>query len=365
MKRRSGTGKISVKRILFTALNVLLAVAALLCFSAAFLLTGVLDAQETARRWRGDNPMEYSQMSCYLPVDGKLTKEQLYEFRQKLETGLHSAAVDIDNDSSLYVDAWSAVAKVSVSSALGKGDVSAIAVGGHFFTFHPLRLISGNYISEDDLMQDRVLLDQETAWLLFGGTDLQGMEMRINGSPFMVAGVVEREQDFASRKAYTSGMGIYMSYDALLSLDETAGVTCYELVCAQPVDGFVQSQVEENFPLGEGVSVENSKRFSLTSLLKVAGDFGERSMQTRGVIYPYWENAARYIEDWTALLLIAGMAFALTPVITVVVLFIKLLGRGKDKLTEDLLPRARDNVEEAVRVRQRRHWEKKHGKHQE
>ena len=67
-------------------------------------------------------------------------------------------------------------------------------------------------------MQDRALLDEETAWLLFGGTDIQGLSFKINGVPFVVAGVIEREQDFATKKAYTDGMGIFISYDGYMNL---------------------------------------------------------------------------------------------------------------------------------------------------
>lgn len=61
-------------------------------------------------------------------------------------------------------------------------------MGGNFFDFHPIRLLSGNYISPDDLMKDRVLLDEDTAWLLFGGTQLEGLSFKIDGVPFVVAG---------------------------------------------------------------------------------------------------------------------------------------------------------------------------------
>ena len=91
-----------------------------------------------------------------------------------------------------------------MASELGHGEASAIAVGGNFFDFHPIRLLNGTYLAESDLMKDRVLLDEDLAWLLFGGTDLQGMPMEINGVPFVVGGVVQREQDFASRRAYTA-----------------------------------------------------------------------------------------------------------------------------------------------------------------
>ena len=44
---------------------------------------------------------------------------------------------------------------------------------------------------------------------------------------------------------------------------------------------------------------------------------------------------------------------------------VRLFILGKTKLEEDLLPKARDNVAEAIRVRQRRAWEKRHLKKKE
>jgi hypothetical protein len=36
------------------------------------------------------------------------------------------------------------------------------------------------------------------------------------------------------------------------------------------------------------------------------------------------------------------------------------LRRGKKKMDEEILPEAREKTEEAIRVRQRKRWEKKH-----
>ena len=284
------------------------------------------------------------------------------------------------------MDAWSCVDKVSVSSALGKGDVYATAVGGRFFDFHPITLLSGNYISSDDLMQDRALLDEETAWLLFGGTDIQGLSFKINGVPFVVAGVIEREQDFATKKAYTDGMGIFISYDGYLNLfsgtadaasaadavsDASAvqggagaatGIQCYEFVMPDPVKNFALSFAKEKFPIGRGEIVNNTERFRLSSLWEKVKSFDERSMQTRGVLYPYWENAARCVEDRAALLLVAAIAALILPVVTVLVLAVRYAVRGKRRLEDDLLPAWKDSAEEAIRVRQRARWEKRHGK---
>ena len=401
------------------ALPIAAAILALLCLSCLLVyshLANMLDSQHQAERWQGEGELKFSQLSCFMSVDQKLTLEQVYTFRNAMMTKFHEAALDIDNDSQLFCDAWSTTGKVYVYSDQGKGDVSVIAVGGNFFDFHPIRLLSGNYISPDDLMKDRVLLDEETAWLLFGGTQLEGMSFKIDGVPFVVAGVIEREQDFASLKAYTSGMGIYMSYDAYSSIKSSGsstltatassgsgssssgsggsggsgsgssgdnsgssggssggsgssgssvGIECYEVVMAEPVKGFALGVAKEKFPIGGGVIVDNSNRYSFENVLKLVKQFGSRSMQTHGVILPYWENAARCIEDWCLALLIAAIVTAVLPLVLLAIFLVRLFIRGKGKLTQDLMPRAKERVGEAIRVRQRKAWERRYGKKEE
>ena len=162
-------------------------------------------------------------------------------------------------------------------------------------------------------MDDLVVLDEETAWKLFGGTDLTGMSMTINGQPFVVSGVIAREDDFATKKAYSGEGGIFLSYSALSRLLEETTVTCYELVMPDPISGYARNLVKENFSVGTGDIVENSSRYTLGHLWEVIRDFGNRSMRTNGVMYPYWENAARLTEDYAALLLVLAGLFAFYP----------------------------------------------------
>ncbi len=353
------------KRIFLLALNALLVLLALLCLLTIRILSANMEAQKAAERWQGESGTAFRQISCYLPVDEKQSLNDMYAFRFKLLDALHKAALDIDTDESLFVDAWSAVDKLTVSSSRASGEASVIAVGGEFFQFHPIRLLSGSYLSENDLMQDRVLLDEDLAWLLFGGTELTGMSLKINGVPFVVGGVIEREQDFASKRAYTVGQGLYMSYDAYVGLTgNEQSVTCYELVMPEPVKGFALDTVKTSFTLGRGEALENTGRFSLLRLYKLLGQAGTRSMQAMGLMYPYWENAARCVEDICVILLLAATVFAVIPLVTAVVYAVRLIKRGKEGLEEQILPRIKDSAEEAVRVRQRRRWEKQHGLHE-
>lgn len=377
----------NVKR--FKKRTLIIAAALLLMCLLAILgwqrLAHLLDSQRAAERWQGESETEFAQVSCFMAVDEKVSLDEIYTFRNAIQTKLHEAALDIDNDQKLFNDAWSTTGKVNVSSELGKGTVSVTAVGGGFFDFHPLRLLSGSYITADDFTQDRVLLDEDTAWLLFGGTDLQGMSFKIEGVPFVVAGVIQREDDAVSKKAYTSGMGIYMSYDAYMALDTSsstdtesagetsetdssgttastsaAGISCYELVLAEPVKNFTYSFVSEKFPIGGGVIVNNSTRYGAAQLLKLAKQFGLRSMQTQGVAYPYWENAARCTEDWGMALLVLAVLTGIMPAVIVAITIIRYASALWREFRDGLWPKTVERTKEAIRVRERKHWEKTH-----
>ena len=229
-------------------------------------------------------------------------------------------------------------------------------------------------------MKDRVLLDPDTAWLLFGGTELSGMSFSINGVPYVVAGVVERENDRFSKKAYgDTGMGIYMSYDGYCALldqsssattDGTAaaastpstkpGISCYEIVLAEPVKNFAYNAVKDKFPIGSGEIVDNTHRFDTENIWKLAKDVTARSMRGSAVVYPYWENAARGAEDTCALYMLCAIVTGLFPAGLALFVLIRGIVRGKTRLEEDVFPKWKENISEAVRVRERKRWEKKH-----
>lgn len=289
-----------------------LAVVCMLCVWALAAVSGTLDTQMAARRWRGENEMRFAQVSVFLPEDGKLEQSEIESFRQTLEQKLVDASLEASEGGSLYDDAYSGVTTLSVTSGKTTLSVKTVGVGGDFFLFHPMQLRAGSYLTADDYMNDRVLLDEELAWALFGSYDVAGMSVQIGERTYPVAGVVHREDDFASRRAYQDGAGMFMSYEALNAVSETK-LSCYEIVMPDMISGFAQSTVSENFPVGNGVVIENTGRYGLVELAKIVTSFGERSMNTKGVIYPYWENAARLTEDYAAGLLLLAVLSGVFP----------------------------------------------------
>ncbi len=350
-------------RAIWHSCCILMFILALVCILVINALAHRLDSQRTAEHWKGESKESFSQVSCFIPAASSVTRNDIYGFRYKVLDALHTAALDADGTDGLWVDAWSREGKVKLSSSRASTDASAVAVDGEYFTFHRLHLLSGSYFRESDLMKDKVLLDEEIAWKLYGGTELEGMAIKVNGQDFLVGGVVEREQGAESRRAYTSGAGVYMSYDAYVKLTGDDRVDCYELVLAEPVKDFARQTAESAFPLKGGEVVVNTGRFTLPRLISHIPKLGDRAIQSNGIRYPYWENAARIVEDRCSILLIVTVVFLLLPLITAAVFIVQLLRYGSEILTESVLLRIAEDAREAIRVRQRRRWEKRQGRH--
>jgi len=354
----------SVQRLLKrwpVMLALILALVCALCLWRLWAVSKLLTSQQAAQRWKGTDEREFAQLSFFLPAEQKLTRDQIHTFRNDMAQKLKGASYHVETETGLYNDAWSLAGTVRVSAGRQSGEVQAFAVGGGFFDFHPLRLLSGNYLRPGDVMDDRVLLDRETAWLLFGAVDVAGMSFSVNGTPFVAAGVYEHERDAFSKAAYGEGMSIYMSYDAYCRLfPEDTGLSCYELVMAEPVKGFAHSAAEEKFPVKRASLVDNSYRFEIDRLYKLLRAGTERSMHKGSVVYPYWENAARAVEDRAAFWLAAGAVTGAFPAALLLVELIRMAVRGKKKLEGDILPGAKAKSREFIREQNRRRWERKH-----
>lgn len=348
-----GIKNFGFKQWFLLILNIVLVLAVIAALAGVRFLSNTLESLTAAERFRGGGEIRFAQLACYLPEGQKKSEDDIWSFRQSLDTKMVEQSLEAPEGGRLYLDAYCGASTVTVSSENGSATVEAVGVGGNYFYFHPLQLRSGSYISEGDIMDDLVVLDEEMAWRLFGGTDLTGMQISVNNAPFVVAGVISREDDFASRRAYSGDGGIFMAYSALSRLDEGMGITCYEIVMPDPISGYARGVVSETFPVGSGDVVENSDRYGLVHLVKeVIGQFGERSMRTNAVIYPYWENAARLTEDYAAMLLVSALLLGLCPALFALVYLIRSIRRGyryvKRKVPETVEARIEKHREEAL-----------------
>lgn len=339
------------KHKLPVALNLVLIILAGVCFGLCIKMKNTLPYTKAAENWAGNSGERFAYISCFMPETARTDQQSVYSFKSTMEQKLIENSMEAAEGRTLWTFAYCGNAAVSVSTDKGSATVEALGVGGDFFFFHPMLLRSGNYIAESDLMHDGVVIDKELAWKLFGAIEVNGMELEIAGKTFYVAGVVERDSDFASSEAYGSDIGLYMAYDVFNEITNE-GINCYELVFPNPVTNFAMNLVKDNFTGGTGtVYVDEGARYGISSLWSVVKDFGKRSMRTDGIIFPYWENAARLTEDYAALAAVLCCAFLLVPLGFVLTLGYKYARKGASaawKKTEELSVKFYDSVNDKL-----------------
>ena len=292
------------------------------CLIARAVMAKTQQSQMQAERWAGESEQAFMQYTCFFTRDDLKDLESVYALRQSFSDKFAEADLEAAPGGSLYCDAWSTTGSIKITSEHGSATTAVAAVGGSFFDFHPLTLRSGVCFRQSDLMKDRVVLDEVLAWMLFGSPYVAGMPVEIDGRPYVIAGVVQRESDKATKLFAEDGPMLYIPFESWLELDPNAGIDCYEVVLPEPVDGFTQTVLEEKFPVGNGILQQNTGRFTLGASIQQMKKFGTRGVRTSAAILPYWEHAARYVEDWCTLLAFLAFLLLIYPAICALVAFV-------------------------------------------
>jgi len=292
------------------------------------LLCSMLDSQKAAAAWSNGGE-RFAQLSVFIEKGMGLTEESIHTLRRSVDSALTQSSISPAGEHArIWIDAYHAEGSLTFASQRASLAVQAIGIGGDFFHFHPFELHDGYYFSDSDTLYDRILIDETVAWQLFGSYDVTGLELKVGERPFIIAGVLKTENDFASSAALAEDAQprIYMSYTALRELDEMIEICCYEAVIPDPVTGFAAQLLGDGITVDESsrIIAENSQRFRFSSLLKLVGSFGQRSMQKVAIQLPYWENAARMVEEYAALVQLLWLLLCLIPLTGIITLIVYL-----------------------------------------
>ena len=268
-------------------------------------------------------------VETYLDIDPEelSSKQQIVETIRIEDLGNEQSqpADNVPTISDLYASCYSAQGIISITFEDRTAEnVNAIGVGGDFFIMHPLTLVNGTYFSDDNLMRDGIVIDEDMAWQLFGSSNIVGEMVTIGGIPHYITGVIHKDRGRMRKAAGLNDSYVYLSYDSLARYGDilsgktssqeiseegdtmlAGGINCYEAIMPNPVDGIAAKIVKESAGVDDRyISViDNTDRFSFFSLIRVIRDFGTRSMWGKPIFYPYWENTARGWEDVLALIL--------------------------------------------------------------
>ena len=257
--------------------------------------------QLIANRW-ADDSIPYHQITAF---SNAMSREEIANLRNQIAIGLNAASYTEESVSGrLWVDSYASFATDTVSrrdqiNVKSLNNVEIVGAGGDFFLFHPLTLIGGCYFTQDDVMHDRVLIDKELAWHLFGAYDVAGKQIQIREQSFTVAGVYDAGKDKDLSYAKSGHSYLYMDDVAFQKLYPDTPVRCYEVVLPNAVKNFARNLVKDHVS-EEMVVIDNSERFSVLRLLKKYKSLKKSLMHTDTVTYPYWEMYA-VATEWKLL----------------------------------------------------------------
>lgn len=261
-------------------------------------MVGSQTAQSLAGRWSKDT--DWAQISVFFSDTAYADEDTVKELNFNVDKQLDTDSVSPDREGArrrLY--AYSAGGEVGLSAGDFSKTYKAVGVGGDFFMFHPFELISGSFFDDDNVMKDLVVLDQDAAWDLFGSYDIVGREVYVGETRHIVSGVIRRDDSRLDKLAGNNESTVYLSYESLFNHGSITYLNNYEVLIPNSVRQYARNLVESNIPVPEGkwIVVENTGRFKWTRLIVELKSLSTRSMNSKAVIYPFWENMARGMED--------------------------------------------------------------------
>ncbi len=344
----------------------------LLLLLSGVLLLVIVESKKTlydenaSERW--DEQGRAIQTTVFFDEYAKVNKDKVKEFEYKFEKELTSVIGNSDEykkpdnaeDFRYFQDSYMTTGTISLKSDLHSvSDVKVYGVGGDYMLFHPLPMASGSFLTADDIHTDGIVLDENTAWALFGDDNIVGQRVYVGDNSLYVRGVYKsgngRIEEAAKGFRNTENQYlVFMSYDGLCEWGKTSGdISCYEMVSLSPNKVFIANQMMSLFKESENHMeiVNNSTRFDFSSLIGVMQDFGIRSMDVSGIDYPYFENIALAYEDIFAANLFLIMVFMSVDVILFTIYLLYKFKHRTFKLS--MIKEKCEDIAEKVRARKK------------
>lgn len=313
-----------------------------LCLVALFMFSGMKSSasrdihQQAAARWSSSDS-DFAQVSVYMDDDEAIGNTDVRAIQSSIYRKLNDDSLLPKDDSRVWIDAYSTLdTSIELRKDTNTLEVNAVLYGGDFFAIHPLYLISGSYPdSSIDGDSHKIVLDDYAAWSLFGSSDIVGKKVWIENTVYTVTGVVKTPENRDELQAYGNG---YYAYIPIENFKDTYA-TCYEAVMPNPVENYALNAVSKAFGKDndmeltdtntrsvlsyEGLEIlENSNRFDASSLFKKMKSRKYIDMKTTAIVYPYWENFARFEESKMMGGLRLVILLLIPPALTVIYLLI-------------------------------------------
>ena len=320
-----------------------------------------LYSEQAAARWQTKD-MKCAEVSVFYSQNAALGPMDINNIRGKIQTKLSGDDyLSKKSDARSWIDAYSGHTFEELRMDTNTVKSNVYTVGGDFFMIHPVPLITGSYLDLDNPDVNQILLDEDVAWTLFGSSDVVGKKVWIGSTVFTVIGVVEGAETDLDKQAQGEYYSVYVPMKAFqqkssssvksaenpdkgdesLADNDSSGpgtkVVCYEVVMPNPIENYALNAVAEavgiefktdeekekarsilNF--GEKEIVDNTARYSFFNLLNRDAAEEYIDMKTNDIVYPYWENLARYEESKQRSALTVVLILLVIPILSLVFL---------------------------------------------
>ena len=285
---------------------------------------------KVAEKWAREGG--YTHISAYFTPDSGVEAQTLEYLHYQVEEKLNAESITTDEEypnAKLTESCFAANGSITVSSKKANLTMNAVGVSGDYFKIHPQNMLSGVYFSDNDLNEDYCIIDKSAAWKLFGSTDIAGQVLYVGDTPLVIRGVFEQPQDKLSIAAGSREDTCYISYSFLERNGTIYGISSYDIVMPNPVPDYALKKLKTFLSVNEDKIeiIENTRRFSIINSLKNLNGVFYRSMRTKAVVYPWWENIARNKADKISMLtlfFVIALSYSGLVVLTLaVILFIQ------------------------------------------
>ena len=313
--------KVKKRYIVFGVLT-LVCLAAAFCLGAARRSVTEDDVRDyAAEAFRGDAEDRYAQLAFYCSEEDYLTPDGMMSVKNQLESAMTAESIDPAGN---YLLTASVEKQVSVSRDTATLSAIATVYFGDYFGLHPDLPLKGGYVDESDATTEFCVIDDYTAWRLFGSIDVCGMDLEIDGKLYTVSAVLA-----ADRGEYASYYGetprVYILYSSGAMRDQNLCFTTAEAVLPDPITDFAYDMFSEAVSgYSEDVQVITG-RFTPIELWE-----NIKGMASLGVMegqnFPYYENIARIRETKCAMILVfeaVSWILAAVFLVTLIVLILR------------------------------------------
>lgn len=312
-------------------------------------------SSDSARQQWNNDTYSYAQISTYLSSQNGLDIMGVYSLQKSVEDKLKENSVTEDEKNPggrLWISCASSESPAAIKSESGLCNVALTGTWGDYFIFHPEELLCGSYYSDDDVNFDRIILDKQSSWQLFGAINTVGMTVTINENTYYVAGVTDIPEGGHDEAAYGTMPRAYVPYQAMSRISPETRFTAYEVCIPDIVRDFAYNMMCELDPADSSQSkvIDQSGRFELIKLFKGFKKIPENVMITSDLSYPWTENRTRGAEI-TAQILAGPMVYMLIiPALSLVYLIFlltKLAGKGLRAAKEKAEEKYQKKISEA------------------